>query len=253
MNQTTETSTWTRDPLPPVMRIMRWLQPLLFRMLWPIAVHIRKKNADTRVAGMPLRTRLQVFHPRLFFSSKIFAEYVAALPLQGKRFLDMGTGSGIIGLVAAKHGARVLAVDINPEAVQLAAENAALHNASDAMQCRRSDLFAAVEADTRFDYIAFNPPFFAGKAETPEKAAWFAGEAHETITQFLTDAKKHLRKSGRILMILSSLMPLAALDRRFAEIGYAVTAHTRIRHLVEFFHIIELRPAADSETAAAGD
>ena len=47
---------------------------------------------------------------------------------KGENVLDMGTGSGIIGIHCAKNGANVTSADINPYAVELAEKNAGLNN-----------------------------------------------------------------------------------------------------------------------------
>ena len=66
-----------------------------------------------------------IFHPRYFLTSAFFAQFVLKLDLCGKRVADVGTGSGILALAAAQAGAAsVLALDINPNAAQAAAENA---------------------------------------------------------------------------------------------------------------------------------
>src|SRR4030067_1583890 len=59
----------------------------------------------------------------------------------GEKILDMGTGCGILGIVAAKKASKVVAVDVNPYAVHCAKENALLNNAR-RMSFVQGDLFA---------------------------------------------------------------------------------------------------------------
>jgi predicted nicotinamide N-methyase len=65
---------------------------------------------------MRLIVRPTVFHPRYFISSRRFAEFIDTLNLGGKRVLDVGTGTGILAIAAARAGAEtVIATDINPK------------------------------------------------------------------------------------------------------------------------------------------
>ena len=73
------------------------------------------------------------------------------------RALDLGTGCGFHAFLAAKHSARVIAVDRNPRAAALAAFNARL-NGLPQVEVREGDLFGPVEGMT-FDLIVSNPPF----------------------------------------------------------------------------------------------
>jgi release factor glutamine methyltransferase len=78
-----------------------------------------------------LRVRPTVFHPRFFLSSEYFAEFLDGLDLSGKSVADIGTGSGILALAAARAGAtEVLALDINPNAALSALENASRSSVS---------------------------------------------------------------------------------------------------------------------------
>ncbi|PSH01761.1 MAG: methyltransferase, partial [Nanohaloarchaea archaeon SW_10_44_10] len=86
--------------------------------------------------------------------SFLLKNYVSEMDLQGKKALDMGTGSGVIALEMARKGAEAAAVDINPEAVEKVScrsEGKGLE-----IQVIESDLFENL--DERFDLIAFNPP-----------------------------------------------------------------------------------------------
>ena len=70
------------------------------------------------------------------------------------RVLDMGTGSGVNGIVAASRSRDVLAVDVNPAAVACARDNAERNGVADRMEVRESDLFQ--NASGRFDLIIFD-------------------------------------------------------------------------------------------------
>ena len=65
----------------------------------------------------------------------------------GQRVIDIGTGSGILAIVAAHMGAKeVLATDLDAVAVRVAAENAALNGFGDKIDCRCGDLLDVVDA-----------------------------------------------------------------------------------------------------------
>ncbi|HKE74533.1 MAG TPA: methyltransferase [Acidimicrobiales bacterium] len=70
--------------------------------------------------------------------------------------LDLGTGCGIQALLAARHADRVVASDLNPRAVGIAAFNAALNGID--VDCVEGDLFEPVRGQ-RFDLVVSNPPF----------------------------------------------------------------------------------------------
>lgn len=75
------------------------------------------------------------------------------------KVLDVCTGSGCIAVsIARLSDSTVTAIDISDEALALAAENAALHNAADNIRFVQSDLFGGLEAQ-QFDIIISNPPY----------------------------------------------------------------------------------------------
>lgn len=122
----------------------------------------------------------------------------------GETFLEIGPGSGLIALHAAKAGAKVTAADLNPSAVECTRRNAAKNGVR--MNVVRSDLFEKVEG--LFDVIAFNPPYLPSDGVTTswmEKAWSGGGEGSETAVRFLAEAWRHLAPGGRIYMILSSI------------------------------------------------
>ncbi|MCG3125760.1 MAG: Chitooligosaccharide deacetylase [Phycisphaerae bacterium] len=87
--------------------------------------------------------------------SRAFAQLALAISRPGQRVLDLGTGTGVVGIVMARMGRSVVAVDISPAAVRTAQRNASRHGVS--MECLQSDLLERVSGP--FDLIAFNPPY----------------------------------------------------------------------------------------------
>ena len=122
----------------------------------------------------------------------------------GKRFLEIGSGTGLLSIHAAKLGARVTAADINPHAVECTVRNGARNGVR--MEVVRSDLFERIQGN--YDVIVFNPPYLPGPASSTSwiERAWSGGdEGSEVAVRFLKEAWKHLSPGGRIFMILSSV------------------------------------------------
>jgi len=118
--------------------------------------------------------------------------------------LDMGTGSGVLAIAAAKKGCSVTAVDINPAAITLAKGNAKKEGVE--MSFVVSNLFDNIKS--KFDLILFNPPYVPtgpGEKRDMESAAWDGGkDGLVVITEFLKRAKGFLRPGGRILLLVAS-------------------------------------------------
>lgn len=74
---------------------------------------------------------------------------------------DVGAGSGALAVCAAKNvpDCRVTAIDISPAALAIAKENAERHGVTERIEFIESDLFAALPAERRFDFILSNPPY----------------------------------------------------------------------------------------------
>lgn len=149
-----------------------------------------------------------VYRPR--DDSYLLAKHVRRL-VQGE-VLDMGTGSGIQAVEAAsKPGvSRVVAVDLNPAAVEAARRRAENAGVAGKIEFVTSDLFMNVEGV--YDWIVFNPPYLPGEADADE-ASWAGGETGaETARRFLRGARGHLRENGSILMVYSSQTGLTEAD-----------------------------------------
>jgi release factor glutamine methyltransferase len=227
-------------PLPAALRMRRKIRPVLFRILYPLQIYWNRKPRRAKIGGLALRTDPRVFHPGLHFSSKILANHVAGLDLNGCKVLDMGTGSGVIGVIAALQGAQVAAADINPEAAKLAAGNAFDHGVSANVRVMCSDLFSALANAPAFDWIIFNPPFFPHAAQQGLEIAFNAGNDYETVQRFLQQAKFFLAPAGKILLILSSDMDLAQVRSMIERFQYQIVRSEIKPHLFEMFYLVHL-------------
>jgi release factor glutamine methyltransferase len=192
---------------------MEFDRPLSEKELEPLRGLVRR-----RAAGEPLQHLLGTveFHGRSFLSDKRGlvprpeTEQLCELVLAGgpaKRVLDVGTGSGVIALTlaAAWPEAQVEAVDLSPDALALARDNAARLGLADRVRFLQSDLLAGVEGE--FDLIAANLPYIA-RDEIPTlsrevqhdpMAALDGGpDGLDVFRRFIPQAAKHLR--GRLAL-----------------------------------------------------
>jgi release factor glutamine methyltransferase len=131
---------------------------------------------------------------------------------EGLRVADIGTGSGCIAVSLAKDlpGARIVATDISPEALEVAQRNAARHKFADQIEFFRANLLEGVPSPTsaarRFDLIASNPPYI-GRREgptlqrevrdhEPEVALYGGEEGYELYADLVTQSAAHLVPGG---------------------------------------------------------
>jgi release factor glutamine methyltransferase len=196
------------------------------------------RPSSSRFFGHRLVTDPQVFHPGYFLSTRILGQSLRTLDLRGKRFLDMGTGSGPIAVLAAAAGALVTAADINPRAVALAAEN--LRRNGLAGEAVESDVFAALEG-RRFDVICFNIPFYEGEPASVYDHAFYAGPDLATVRRFASGCARALETGGSVIIVFSEDSGRARVLALFAEAGFTPVQERTTRKFFETFHVVTFR------------
>lgn len=141
--------------------------------------------------------------------------------------LDMGTGCGILGVLAAKRARKVVAVDVNPYAVRCAEMNARLNGVMKKMDIRRGNLFEPIKKGEKFDLIIFNAPYLpseAGEQKTWIGRAWAGGPTGRSlIDRFISRVPSYLKKGGRILLVQSTLSNVDETMRRLEGEGLLVS------------------------------
>lgn len=132
--------------------------------------------------------------------SFLMLDALSRTQLQLKKVLDVGTGSGIVGLYCALRGAQVTVTDIDRNALVkagVAAEKLEVN-----VRTILSDMFENVQG--RFDIITFNPPYLpSDRVEDGTVDGGWMGKA--VVDRFLRDAVDHLEESGELFLLLSSL------------------------------------------------
>ncbi len=129
-------------------------------------------------------------------TSKFLARF--AIRRHSRATLDLGTGSGILSLGAARFSDTVVATDLNQRAVSFAAFNAKL-NGVENIEVLAGDCFAPV-ANRRFDLVLSNPPFFI----TPQQGYMFCDNPMELdglCRRLVKEVPEYLNEGGYLQML----------------------------------------------------
>jgi ribosomal protein L3 glutamine methyltransferase len=170
----------------------------------------------------------RVIIPRSYFVEIIPQQLDAWLPDPAKvrRVADVCTGSGCLAILLAQHfpRAKVDAIDLSAEALEVAKINVTAHRLTRRVILHRSDVFDAVPA-AKYDVILSNPPYEPSSlvdAQAPEFRAE-PREAHDggrdglvIVRKLLRQARARLTADGLVLIEVGGLR--AAMDREFAAL-----------------------------------
>ncbi len=165
----------------------------------------------------------------------------------GKRVLELGTGCGLIAILAAKSGAQVVATDVNQAALKCARTNASAHGVTDCIDFRLGSLFEPV-TEERFDLVIFNPPYLPTESKealgSPIDLAWEAGpKGRAVIDPFLGRLPNHLTNGGRALFVQSSLSNVDKTLQKLREHGFNVNIARKKLSFEELFLLRVYRPS----------
>ena len=191
---------------------LKFFHPVLKRL----AKYYLSKPRNYRYEDINITVFPGVFHPGLFFSTKVFIEFLKGIDLKGKHVLELGAGSGLISIFCAKQGAHVTSSDINEMALEKLRENARQNQVS--LEIVVSDLFDELDPNN-FEQILINPPYYPKQPANMEENAWFCGEDFEYFKKLFNQIENLDRSGPVIWMILSEDCDLERITTMAASKG----------------------------------
>jgi len=198
-----------------------------------------------RVQGLSILVTPSVLNPKLTRSGAFFVSRLDATTVpRDAHVLDMGTGSGVCAVAAARHAQRVVAVDINAAAVRCAGINALLNHVEHKVEVRHGDLFEPVGSE-RFDLILFNPPFLRGVPRNDRDRAW---RSSDVVERFAADLGSHLKPGGAALLLLSTFGDARHFLADFRRHAFEISLLGERRFINERLAIFKLTPASTTRT-----
>ena len=130
--------------------------------------------------------------------------------LKKSKILDIGTGSGIQAIAAAKNKRvkKVLAIDIQKEIIEQCKKNIK----SKKISFVTSDLFQIFKKNEKFDTIIFNPPYLPSEIKVKDLTIEGGKKGYEVLERFLNQVNNYLKINGIVLIVFSSLTKKEKID-----------------------------------------
>ncbi len=166
------------------------------------------------IQGVPFYVDERVIVPRSFVGELLMTAFAETDALTGDpakigRVLDLCAGGGSLAILAARvfPNARIDAVDLSPDALQVARRNVEEHEVSNRVTLIEGDLFAPL-GDGRYDLILANPPYVDAKAlaefppeymAEPRLAHAGGGDGLEVVRRILAGALDRLMPHGALV------------------------------------------------------
>ncbi|MDE1824876.1 MAG: methyltransferase [Candidatus Micrarchaeota archaeon] len=176
--------------------------------------------------GLNLATSEKVYEPSedSFLAAAALQDTISGSRKGSLRVLDIGTGTGILGILAAQSAkvSKVAFVDIDPAAISLARRNLKSNALAAAPKCEfiLGSLFSKVRG--KFDIITFNAPYLPSDDDAETVMAWNGGKSGvETCIGFVRQLGGHLSDSGSTFLVVSSFGDLKKLRKEIRRHGFS--------------------------------
>jgi len=199
-----------------------------------------------RLGRLRLRIDPGVFPPGPTLVSTLFVRWLLSSEgpghWPGRRVLDLGCGSGVIGLALADAGAQVIASDINPAAVGNAEANARANGL--VLTAVVADLLAGIRTDA-LDCIVINPPYYARQPRSIAERAWFCGEEFEYFHALFKQLGELDLTRTEVLMTLSEDCDEPGIRHVARAHGLHLQLRGRGRHWLEWVAVLCVVPAGE--------
>jgi release factor glutamine methyltransferase len=206
----------------------------------PVAYLVGRKE----FFSLPLEVSPAVLIPRPESEFVVMECLRFAKDLAEPTVLDIGTGSGNLAVtIAQQHkGARLTAVDISPEALEIAGRNASKHGVAERIVFLQGDLFTPVPAGTPFDFIVSNPPYIPGddiaklaagvRDYEPRLALDGGPDGYAVFDRLIAGARDYLKPGGQLIVEIGAPQEATARQKIAAIAGYqlADTVHDYSGH-----------------------
>ncbi|MBM4223129.1 MAG: 50S ribosomal protein L3 N(5)-glutamine methyltransferase [Gammaproteobacteria bacterium] len=180
--------------------------------------------------GFPFHVDERVLIPRSPIAELIeesFSPWIDSEKIE--RILDIGTGSGCIGIACALllPGVMVDAVDIDVKALEVASKNRALYNLEDSVRLIQSSLFSGLDADDQYDVIISNPPYVptssmytlpAEYKHEPRHALDGGEDGLLFVDEILRHAAHHLTENGILIVEVGEAQE--HLEEKYPEVPF---------------------------------
>ena len=148
---------------------------------------VHKEEYELEIDGIKLRMVPNVFCPAYTNTSRFLTDNLTIN--EGESVLDMFSGSGFVGICAARIASRVVCVDHSLNAIKCIKNNIKANNLANKVSSVKSDLFKAIKVE-RFDVVIANPPLLPGKPRTLLETAVFDPGLKTTVKFFRISGKE---------------------------------------------------------------
>ena len=179
-----------------------------------MSLSVADQAALRRVLAIATNAPAPVYSPS--DDSFLMVDAIAQVSLTGRSVLDLGTGSGILGLYCATRGAKVTASDIDEAAIEH------VHRTAEALGLEinllLSDLFSKISG--RFDLILFNPPYLPSVLVN-DRSVDGGTDGTMLADRFLKELPEHLERRAYALLLLSSVNHPASVRRRHRKLEFS--------------------------------
>jgi release factor glutamine methyltransferase len=204
----------------------------------PWVKHYVSRPTRYRYGGTQIVVLPGVFHPRFFFSTKLLLKLLKTENLQDKFLLELGAGSGLISVIAAKGGAVVTATDISSLAIENVIQNQQLNRLQ--FKVIQSDLFEKIPACT-FDVIVINPPYYKKNPVSEPDHAWYCGENGEYFVKLFSSLGNFMHPSTNVLMVLSDVCDIAQIKTIALQNSFELELLSTHRLILEENYIFRIK------------